>query len=124
MRKKTALLACLLSAFVVASPAWAQSDPEEFTPEGYTWCGWKDFVDGDWTYDDPEPGAWLRAFAYKMSCRDARRNVTRVRYSQTPPYRPLRLGYTCRSIDSDYEYEDVRCTKKGGKRKFRFQTGS
>jgi hypothetical protein len=110
---------------LVAAPVGhAQGDPEEFTPKGYEFCGWQTLSDGSWTYGEPEPGAFLRGFASGMSCRAARRNITRVRYSQRPPYRPLRLGYRCRTLDSDYEYTDVRCVKRGGKRKFRFQTGA
>lgn len=116
--------AVALTLFVSAGPAPAQSDPDDFTPEGYEWCGWRDFIDGGWTYGDPPDGVWLRVFALKMSCYDARRNATRMRYGQLPPYRPIRPGYTCKSLAEDWEYADVRCTKKNGKRKFRFQTGA
>lgn len=118
------LLADALALLATTTPASAQSDPDDFTPEGYERCGWRDFIDSGWTYDDPPSGAWLRVFAYKMSCYDARRNATRMRYGQLPPYRPIRPGYTCKSLAADWEYADVRCTKKNGKRKFRFQTGA
>lgn len=92
-------------------------------PNGYTFCGWSNF-DGSWTMTDPEPGVYLVAFADGMTCRSARRNVNRVRYSKTPPYRPLRTGYRCRTLASQHEYADVRCIKVGGTRKFRFRTGA
>jgi hypothetical protein len=122
MRKLTSVVvAALVLAPAVAS---AEDESEQFTPEGYEFCGWKNLSDGSWAYDDPEPGAFLRTFARGMSCRAARRNTDRVRYTQLPPYRPLRLGYRCKTLDNDYEYSDVRCVKRGASRKFRFQTGS
>lgn len=124
MRRPTTLVATALILLSTTGTAVAQSDPDDFTPEGYEWCGWRDFIDGGWTYDDPPSGVWLRVFAYKMSCYDARRNATRVRFGQLPPHRPIRPGYTCKSLAEDWEFADVRCTKKHGKRKFRFQTGA
>jgi hypothetical protein len=115
-----------LSGAAAVAGDLADPDPAEFTPEGYKFCGWKDFATGEWKmeWDDSLSGAYLVAFADGMTCRDARRNVTRVRYTQTPPFRPVRLGYRCKVLDNDHEYTDVRCTKIGGSRKFRFQTGA
>lgn len=120
------LIALLVAGTTVGAPgaAYAQQDPADFTPEGYEFCGWKILGEGWWSMEDPRDGAYLRGFAHGMSCRTARRHITRVRYSQTQPYRPLRPGYRCKTLDSDYEYSDVRCIRKGGKRKFRLQTGS
>jgi hypothetical protein len=69
-------------------------------------------------------GACLVGFANGLSCRDARRNITRTRFTRTPPYRPVRRGYRCVQLREDYEFSDVRCTRRGSSRKFRFQTGS
>jgi hypothetical protein len=70
-------------------------------------------------------GAYLVLFARKMTCRSARRNYARMHYTQTPPYRPVRNGYRCKTLDSGYEYTDVRCAKRGRPRvAFRFQTGA
>ena len=116
----------VVAGLVPGAWSYAQETPEDFTPQGYEFCGWRDYKgDGKgWTYDEPEPGVWLRGFASGLNCRTARRHITRLRYSQTPPYRPLRPGYRCKTLDSDHEYSDVRCVRKGGKRKFRFQTGA
>jgi hypothetical protein len=35
-----------------------------------------------------------------------------------------RRGYRCVTLESSHEYADVRCTKIGGKRKFRYRTGA
>jgi hypothetical protein len=131
-RRVVALTALVVSAAITAFASTAtagelaEPDPVEFTPEGYTFCGWRVLGTGDWKmeWDDSLSGAYLVAFAKGMTCRDARRNVTRVRTTQTPPYRPIRLGYRCKVLDNDYEYTDVRCTRIGASRKFRFQTGS
>lgn len=64
------------------------------------------------------------AFTRGMTCRAARLNVDRVRYSQRSPYRPYRTGYRCRTLASQHEYSDVRCVKVGGTRKFRNRTGA
>jgi hypothetical protein len=109
---------------LLAVPAQAQ-DYEVDTPPGYEFCGWKDFVNGGWTYDEPEPGAYLRLFARKMSCRTARRKYNRVRYEQSPPYRPKLKGYRCVRLESRLEYEDTRCSKKRRpKIAIRWQTGA
>jgi len=114
---------------VVAFPSAANAadpDPAEFTPHGYEFCGWQDYANGGWAmeWSDDLAGVYLVAFAHGMSCRAARRNIKRVRYSKVPPYRPLRAGYRCRTLESAHEYSDIRCVKKGASRKFRFQTGS
>jgi hypothetical protein len=76
-------------------------------------------------WSDDLAGAYLVAFARGMTCTDARRNIVRLRYTQRPPYRPVRPGYRCRTLDSDLEYTDVRCVATTGRpRKFRFQTGA
>ncbi|MDA0168924.1 hypothetical protein OJ998_07495 [Solirubrobacter taibaiensis] len=125
MRVPTTIVALIASvATVLATPAFGQSE-EDFTPVGYEFCGWLNLGEGTWTYGDPEDGAWLRLFARDMTCRSARRNYGRVRYTQRPPYRPVKPGYRCRTLDSDYEYGDVRCAKQGKSRvAFRWQTGS
>jgi hypothetical protein len=115
---------------VVVLAAWAptaraQTPEEDFVPQGYDFCGWRDFESGGWTYDDPPPGVWARLFARNMTCRTARRHYKRTRSTQTPPYRHVRIGYRCKTLDSDYEYSDVRCSKKGRPRvAYRFQTGA
>ncbi len=75
-------------------------------------------------WSDELAGAYLVAFADGMSCSAARTNVKRLRHTKTPPYRPIRTGYRCMTIKSEYEYSDVRCVKRGGSRKFRIQTGA
>jgi len=120
-----AVVVCALLG--ASSPAVAADpDPDEFTPAGYEFCGWRDFVNGGWTmeWSDDLSGAYMVAFADGMSCRAARRNVDKVRYSQTPPYRPSRAGYRCARLEQQHEFSDVRCVKKGASRKFRFQTGA
>jgi hypothetical protein len=112
------------TALTATGSAYAQEHPEDFTPQGYEFCGWQDYEKGGWTHDYPGRGAYLRGFARDLSCRTARRHITRIRYTQQPPYRPVRRGYRCKTIDSDYEYSDVRCIRRGGKKTFRFQTGS
>ena len=121
-----AFLVLTLTAVLPASASAQDPDPDEFTPVGYTFCGWKVLGGGGWAmeWDDSLSGAYLVAFAKGMTCRSARRNVTRTRNRQTPPYAPYRLGYRCVTLDSDYEYVDVRCVKKGGKRKYRYQGGA
>jgi hypothetical protein len=114
-------------ALALSPSAGAQDpDPNEFTPPGYTFCGWKDFTTREWKmeWDDSLTGVFLIAYADGMTCRDARRNVSRMRYSTTPPYRGTRPGYRCITIQSGHEYSDVRCVRVGGTRKFRFQTGA
>jgi len=111
----------------ITSTVYAQDpDPEDFTPEGYTFCGWKDFTTGQWQteWDESLAGAFLRAFADGMTCRDARRATTRTLTRQLPPYAPYRPGYRCKRLVNDHEYSDVRCVKIGGSRKYRFQTGA
>jgi hypothetical protein len=124
MRRTLIALLVVATTAASAETAQAQADPDDFTPEGYEFCGWRDFDNGGWTYDQPEPGAYLLAFARGMTCTAARRNITRLRYTQLPPYRPVRLGYRCRTLDNDHEYTDVRCVRRGGTRAFRFQTGA
>jgi hypothetical protein len=120
-------IALLFAVLTSVQTANAQGpDPEDFTPEGYEFCGWKDFTNGGWVmvWREDLAGAYLVAFARGMTCTDARRNVTRVRYAQVPPYRPTRPGYTCKTLESDIEYRDVRCVRTGGKRTFRWQMGA
>jgi hypothetical protein len=117
----------LLAALLVSSSAYTQTEDEDpdFTPVGYEFCGWLDFESESWQYDEPAPGAWLRLFARKMSCDAAQRNYARTRYTQTPPYRPVRMGYRCTTLDDDLEYSDVRCSKRRRPRvAFRWQTGA
>jgi len=123
-RLAVAVLFCAV-AFPRAAHAVAP-DPEKFTPPGYDFCGWQDFANGGWTMEWTEDlaGAYLVAFADNMSCQAARRNVKRVRFAKSPPFRPLRPGYRCQTLESAHEYSDVRCVKKGGSRKFRYQTGA
>ena len=43
------LVAAVLTALALAAPAAAQDpDPEDFTPVGYDFCGWRDFAGGGW----------------------------------------------------------------------------
>ena len=128
MRRNTTLLAGLATlAFAAVAHAQAPPDPEEFTPEGYKFCGWRDHANGGWRmqWSDDLAGVYLIAFAEGMTCTDARRNILRLRYTQRPPYRPVRSGYRCKTLDSDLEYTDVRCVATSGPpRKFRFQGGA
>ena len=118
------LIVLVLATLALVAPASAQTE-EDFTPVGYEFCGWWDFDDREWTFDDPEPGVWTRLFARKMTCKSARRNYGRLRYTQTPPFRPVKPGYKCATLDDDLEYSDVRCSKKGSARvSFRYQGGA
>lgn len=118
------MLFCVLGSASVAIAA--DPDPAKFTPRGYEFCGWQDFAYGGWEMEWSEElrGVYLVAFADGMSCAAARRNIKRMRYSKHAPFRPLRTGYRCRTLQSGHEYSDVRCVKLGGSRKFRFQTGA
>ncbi len=121
---KYAVVASVILALAFPSMAnAADPDPEEFTPTGYEFCGWQDFANGGWAMEWSEDlaGAYLVAFTRGMSCHAARRNVKRVRFSNN---RPIRAGYRCRTLGSGHEFLDVRCIKKGGSRKFRYQTGA
>lgn len=106
----------------VVPPRSTRGDPHL---PSYTFCGWKDFGNG-WTFDSPGPGAFMIGFAHGMSCRAARRNINRVRYPRRTGHRPYRLGYRCVRLEGGWEYEDVRCVRRGsrGRVKFRYQTGA
>ena len=118
---KSALATCLAAA-LLAAPAAAQ---DVQVPRGYKFCGWRDYVSGGWTYEDPGPGAFTRLFARKMSCRTARRKFRRVHYVADPPYEPQLKGYRCVHLKRSYEYVDDRCTRRGRpKIALRWQAGS
>ena len=123
---RRALLLCLIGIVAIPAASLAQSedpDPDEFTPPGYAFCGWRDYQNGGWLmeWDDRLYGAGTVLFARDMTCRSARRNFARVRHGQ----QPTRAGYRCAVIGRDYEFADVRCTKVGRPRvAFRYQTGS
>lgn len=121
IRTGTALVAATLLLIGTASTAAAA--PGDALP-GYTFCGWKNFSDGSWSMANPESGAFLTAYASGMTCRAARQNVTRLRTTSRPPYSPLRTGYRCVELVSGYEYSSIRCVKRGGRAKFRSQTGA
>ena len=87
-------------------------------------CGWRDLSGGGWTMRQPEPGAFVRLFARKLTCRTARRAYGSIEYEDEPPYRPVLAGYRCRELESRYEYSDVRCVKRGGRASLRYQTGA
>ena len=115
-------VAVLALSLLAAIPAAAQDDVD--VPPGYRFCGWKDFVNGGWTHDPPD-GASLVLFARKMSCHTARRKLRKVRYDENPPYRPRLKNYRCVRLESGYEYEDARCSRRGHpKIALRWQTGS
>lgn len=123
MNKLRWMVAVASLSLVAAGPAAASPQNPSKTPEGYTFCGWSDFF-GGWTLEKEDPGAYVVAFTRGMSCRAARVNVDRIKYSQRPPYRPYRTGYRCRTLASQHEYMDVRCVKVGATRKFRYRTGA
>ena len=128
MRKLIFLIAITasLSAAGIAGAQTSDPDPAEFTPPGYEFCGWKDLGAHAWVmeWDDSLTGAFFTAYADGMSCTAARHNANGVRFSRRNGYKPTRAGYTCKTIESGYEYSDVRCTKVNGTRRFRFQTGA
>ena len=108
----------LVLGLAIASPSGAA------TPEGYELCGYKDYVNGGWTFD-PADGASTVLYARGVSCRSAKRNYGRLRYGHKPPYRPFVAGYRCRELKRGYEFTDVRCLKRGSRsRGFRYQSGS
>ncbi len=119
-----ALVAVLCIVALPSAANGAVPDPDKFTPKGYRFCGWQDFAKGGWAMNwrDDLSGVYLRAFADGMSCRAARRNIKR--YQKAPNSWPRRAGYRCRTVESSHEYLDKRCVKKGGTRKFRYQTGT
>jgi hypothetical protein len=59
-----------------------------------------------------------------MSCDAARHNASRISYSRGHGFKPARAGYTCKTLRTDIEFADVRCTKVNGTRRFRFRTGA
>ena len=122
--RRLSVLTAVVTFAVCCEAATAQFEPEDFTPPGYEFCGWKNFSTGSWTMTNPQDGAFLRGFARNLSCQAARRNISRVSYSRQPPYQPRRTGYRCQRLKNQYEYTDARCTKLGGSATFRFQTGS
>lgn len=128
MRGLIALVAALATVSVAANANAQEADPDpaEFTPQGYTFCGWKELETGEWKmlWDDSLGGAFLIAYAQGMTCRDARRNVSRVGDSGPPLYRATRPGYRCVQLRKAQEYSDVRCVKQGSGIRFRFQTGA
>lgn len=103
----------------------ARADSAGFPPEleGYEFCGWFQGK-GNWTYDDPGAGGFLIGYASGMSCTAARRNIERVEYRPPRYDKPYRAGYTCKVLRGGYESSDSRCTKKHGKRKFRWISGA
>ncbi len=126
-RSARVVVASVVLSLGVPGIASAQDpDPDEFTPPGYEFCGWKDYANGGWAmeWSDDLAGAYTVAFADGMSCQAARRNVTRTKYTRNAPYRPYRTGYTCKQLKVAHEFADVRCVKRGSTGKFRFQTGS
>jgi hypothetical protein len=129
-----ALLA-VTASLTLAPGAIAQGDavpnPEEFTPTGYTFCGWKNFTEPidqlSWTTEWDEntlSGAFKVGFARNMTCLQATRNIDLIRHTKTPPYRASRTGYRCSRIQTGWELDDVRCIKNGKKATFRYQTGA
>ena len=129
MNRTLVLFPLVASLMLTASPAGAQEepDPDEFTPPGYEFCGWRDFEARTWVteWDERLRGASTVLFAREMTCRAARRNHARLRYSSTPPFAPSRTGYRCTTIRAQHEFVDVRCTKRGTSRvSFRWQSGS
>jgi hypothetical protein len=94
-------------------------------PRGYKFCGWKDFINGGWTYENPDSGVYLRLFARKKSCRTARRNYRRVRYTNEPPFWPKLGGHRCKVVEERHEYTDARCSRRDRpKASVRWQTGA
>lgn len=131
-RVRILLVVGVLAAVAAPGAAVAQEDvpdpdPADFTPSGYTFCGWKDMVNGGWAteWDDDLSGAYQVAYARGISCTAARRNVLRLKYSKRSPYKPSRKGYRCARIAEAHEFVDVRCTKRSNpKVAFRTQSGA
>jgi hypothetical protein len=121
----TAIVASL-SLVGVAGAQTSDPDPAEFTPPGYEFCGWKDLQNHRWVmeWDDSLTGAFFVVFADGMSCDAARHNASRISYSRRHGFKPTRAGYTCKTLRTDIEFADVRCTKLNGTRRFRLQTGA
>jgi hypothetical protein len=118
MKATIAIALTTLAASTLAATANTQA-----TPRGYEFCGWQ-VVGGGWTYEEPDPGAYLRLYARRMTCRSARRNFARVRYPP-PDYKPRRQGYRCAYLERRHEYADIRCSKRGRRKvSFRWQTGA
>jgi hypothetical protein len=117
------VLAILLCVAAVPAAFAADRDPGEFTPPGYEFCGWQDFADGGWAmeWSDDLSGAYLVAFADGISCQAARKNIKRVHHRRSGPYR---AGYKCQTLTSAHEFLDVRCVKRNGNDKLRYQTGA
>jgi hypothetical protein len=55
----------------------------------------------EWTFDEPDPGVWARLFARRMRCRSARRNESRVHWTDSRPHRPVKSGYRCIELRGD-----------------------
>lgn len=116
-------LVALVALVLLGAAPSATAAPGDALP-GYTFCGWKNFGDGSWTLTNPEDGAFVTAYASGMSCQAARRNVTRLSSTKSPPYSPRRPGYRCVRLINAYEFSSIRCVKRGGSAKFRTQTGA
>jgi hypothetical protein len=129
-QRLAATVAMATIVLALGATAHAQEpNPEEFTPPGYTFCGWLNLQTRQWQmeWSDDLAGAFHAAFARNMTCRDARRASVRVRFPQHPPFSrpPTRPGWRCRYLKRGIEYADVRCTSTSGpSRAFRFRSGA
>lgn len=132
LRVRLVPLIGVLVATVLALPGAVHAqveepDPAEFTPAGYTFCGWRDFENGTWAMKWREElrGAYSMVFARGMTCASARRHWAKTKYKKEPPYSLYRAGYRCKRIVSGHELDDTRCTKVGNARvAFRIRSGA
>jgi hypothetical protein len=117
--RRIGALATIVGALVIAAPASASDEPR-----GFDFCGWKDFVNGGWTFVDPADGAFLRLYSRNMSCRIARRNYRKLTFP-APEHVARLAGYRCREVERGYEYSDAQFSNKGRRRAaLRYETGT
>jgi hypothetical protein len=123
--RRFVVFAVAVTSIALVGTAHAQAPEDEAAPAGYKFCGWRGLGEEKWCTHPPEPGAWERVWARRMTCRQARRNaIACASRASRPTHRPVLKGYRCRVVDQDSHFTDVRCRKRGSKATLRWQSGS
>ena len=112
---------------VSVKPTPTEAKPDYPHLRGYRFCGWRKFNRRNsniWTFKGPAPGVFTAMFAKGLSCHIARRNYAKITYGTKAPYRVRVGGYRCKTMHKRWEYNDIRCAKKGRHGvAFRYQAG-
>lgn len=116
MRPKT-LAAVVAVIAAVAVPGTASAAPIKECGN-YGWI--EDEGRTGWTYGPIDGAGIFNVTTRKVRCRYARRFVLSLD-GQVGSDR--HRGFKCRYVSEEYEYADVRCTRRGGK-VIRWQTGA